>query len=66
MKSLRYVILAALLLVVFTAFGTMVLWIFQQLLGSSFENLLYTGFKVGFLAWILFLAEAYWQKRKHG
>lgn len=48
----RKVILYLLLLVVMWLCGTLVLKIFDLILKLNYENIWFSGFKVGFIAWI--------------
>ena len=63
-KYLRYGILFILLLIGLSLCGTTVLGIFGFLMQISFENILYSGFQVGFLAAVLLLAVTYLKRKK--
>ena len=63
-KYIRYSILLSLLLIGLSICGTAVLGIFAFLMRISFENILYSGFQVGFLAAILLLAVTYLKRKK--
>ena len=60
----RKVVLVLLTLVVFTACGTVVLWIFDKLMNTTTENLLYAGFKVGFLGLIILYGTSWLARKK--
>lgn len=64
MKYLRYAVLAVLLLAAMSLCGTVVLWIFGKLLNLSFDNLIYSGFKVGFVATVILGVSEYVKRRK--
>ena len=60
----RKVVLVLLMLVAFTAWGTVVLWIFDKLMNTTTDNLLFAGFKVGFVALIMYGASSWLSRRK--
>ena len=60
----RKVVLVLLMLVAFTACGTAVLWIFDKLMNTTTDNLLFAGFKVAVVALILDAGWAWLSSRK--
>ncbi len=55
MKIMKNLILQILFLIVMCLFGTIVIKIFDMVLNLGIESIGGTGFKVGFLAWIILL-----------
>lgn len=64
MKYVRYTILLLLLLLALSACGTAVLWIMGKLISITFDNLVYAGFKIGFIATILLIVPSWMKKKK--
>ena len=60
----RKVVLVLLMLVAFTACGTAVLWIFDRLMNTTTDNLLFAGFKVGFTSLMILGADKWLSSRK--
>ena len=63
MKIIKTLILQILLLLVMCLFGTIVIKIFDMVLNLSIESIGETGFKVGFLAWIILLVMTLYNKK---
>lgn len=64
MKNImKYIILCILLFVAMTACSTFVIYIFTLILKVKFENIVFTGFKVAFVAMML-LGAGWLVKRK--
>ena len=63
-KFVRYTILMILLLAVLSVCGAMVLGIYGSLLQVTFDNILFSGFKVGFIASVIMLTGAYLKRNK--
>jgi len=63
MKFIKTLILQILLLLVMCLFGTIVIKIFDMVLNLSIESIGETGFKVGFLAWIILLVMTLYNKK---
>ena len=63
MKHIRSAVLLLLLLLARSACGTAVLWILGELFQVAFDSLLYSGFKVGFLATLLLLLSGLIKKK---
>ena len=59
MNVLRNITLYLLLLMAMVICGTIVIKLYDLLLGLNFENIWVTGFKVGFVAWCLMLIYIY-------
>lgn len=65
MKLYKLVILEALLLFILSCCGTITIKIFDMILDTGYENIILTGFKVGFLAWLMLLVGQIFIKRKN-
>lgn len=63
MKIIKTLILQILLLLVMCLFGTIVIKIFDMVLNLSIESIGETGFKVGFIAWIILLITTLYNKK---
>ena len=63
MNFIKTLILQILLLLVMCLFGTIVIKIFDMVLNLSIESIGETGFKVGFLAWIILLVMTLYNKK---
>ena len=63
MKFIKTLILQILLLLVMCLFGTIVIKIFDMVLNLSIDSIGETGFKVGFLAWIILLVMTLYNKK---
>ena len=57
-------LLVFLMLAAFTACGTIVLWIFDKLMNTTTDHLLFAGFKVGLVAMIMYGAVSGLSRRK--
>ncbi len=56
MKYTKYAVLSVILmLIVLSAVGTLVVWLYGKILGVSFDSVLYTGVQVGAAATVLVL-----------
>lgn len=55
MKIIKFLILEVLLLLITCIFSTVVIKIFDIILNLSHSNIGETGFKAGFIAWIILL-----------
>ena len=60
----RKALLVLLMLAAFTVCGAIVLWIFDKLMNTSTDNLLFAGFKVGFTALIILGVDKWLSRRK--
>lgn len=60
----RKAVLLVLQLVAFSACGTVVLWIFDKLMNTTTDNLLFAGFKVGLVALIILGVDKWLSRRK--
>lgn len=56
-------LLRVMLIVALSVCGTIVLKIFDMILHIGFNNIVYEGFKVGLVAWLLLLID-YYRKKK--
>ena len=65
MKFIKNLILQILLFLVMCLFGTIVIKIFDMILNLSIESIGETGFKVGFLAWIILLITTLYNKKSN-
>ena len=63
MKIIKNLILQMLLLLVTCLFGTIVIKIFDMVLNLSHDSIDETGFKVGFIAWIILLITTLYNKK---
>lgn len=64
MKNImKYVILCIMLFVAMTACSTFVLYVFKLILKIEYENIVFSGFKVAFVAMVL-LGAGWFVKRK--
>jgi len=63
MKFIKNLILQILLLLVMCLFGTIVIKLFDMVLNLSIDSIGETGFKVGFLAWIILLIITLYNKK---
>lgn len=64
MKICKNIVLYLLLLIVMSICGTAVLKVFDLILGVGYSNIWMSGFKVGFLAWIIVLVNEYYHYAK--
>lgn len=64
MKYIRYAMLLLLLLLVMSACGIAVLWIMGKIFSVTFDNLIYSGFRIGLIASILLIISNQIKKKK--
>ena len=64
MKYVRMAALWLLLMIALWAGGTVVLWVFDLLMGLNFDNLLWSGFKVGAVAWVMLMVGEIIKRKK--
>ena len=64
MKYLKHAILLLFLLLALSVCGTAVLWVMEKLFNVTFDNLIYAGFKVGFIAAVLLVVPSWIKKKK--
>jgi len=66
MRILKKIILYILMLIVFSIFGCIVIWLCNKLFNLGFNNEINAGVKVGFVSWIGMIVQDlyYYLKRK--